>query len=579
MQVYDKVSCSRTSRRTKSISLVVILVLGLSTLLAFQLSPTVAAVGTYTTRAQSVAIDQTLTLRAGYYNYYEADSFSNSTTLAYAVLSSAPISVAVMTSTQLDQFANNLSVPLTNSVALQNGTSIQGNVTITPGKYFLVFYAYYSRAQIQFGYQVSPNTPFSYGAVSSNFASGISTFGVANNSGRASAYEVRTNEIVGVANISSMQINTPNANQYGVSVSGGTLQLNAVLVVNDSSGQKVYWVQNVPDFQTNSSIVSIGDEIWNWTDQNGYLSNQTITSTNLVNGGAVYPGGSQNSGPYVYNYNGPNETYAMPLNVGLLVKETVNPNSGILVQLGSIVTVNGSAISSKVNWFDNVTIVDPSVQSAYFDVSGSATPPVGLYYDAELVFAGEGNLEVAHFTQLNASLGLFYHDSSSPPGVLASFPSYYSFSGDTGESADNLVVNFTNGIASVATGLNPNYVYLGSASRTFSLQTMTSSAYSATAHYNNPAGVESSTGQFAVGQQIQFAVVVPSGSPLPSSIQAFVNGVGQTLNKWPIGTGGTYIYTATASASLVGSTSVYAVVTFPDGSQVITNTATLLVTA
>lgn len=579
MQIYDHMSRSNVRRRSKSLSLAVILVLGLSALLAFQFSPTVAAMSSYTSRAQSVAIDQTLTLRAGYYNYYEVDSFSNNTSVAYAAISSAPISAAIMTTAQLNQFANNLSDPITNSVAYQNGTSIQGNVTISPGQYYLVFYAYYSRARIQFGYQVSPNTPFSYGAVSSTFASGISTFGVSNNSGSVSAYEVRTNEIVGVANISSMQINTPNANQYGVTPTGGTLQLNAVLVVNDNSGQKVYWVQNVPDFETGPSIVSIGDEIWNWTDQTGYLSNQTVTSTNLANGGAVYPTGQQNSGPYVYNYNGPNDTYSLPFNIGLVVKDTVNPNSGVLVQLGSILMANGSAISSKVDWFDNVTIVDPSVQSAYFDVSGAATPPVGLFYDAELVFAGEGNLEVAHFTQLNANLGLFYQSSSSSPGVLTSFPTYYSFSGDTGESADNLVVTFSNGIASVGTGLNPNYVYLGSASRTYNLQSMTSSTYSATAHYNNPTGIQSATGQFNVGQQIQFAVTIPSGSPLPSSIQAFVNGVGQSVNKWPVGTGSTYVYTATASNSLVGTTSVYAVVTFPDGSQVITNTATLIVSA
>src|SRR5208337_4395352 len=108
----------------------------------------------------------------------------------------------------------------------------------------------------------------------------------------------------------------PSAPQYGDTVTGATLQLNVILVVNDngSPSQKVYWVQNVPDFVTGTSQVSFGDEIWNFTDLTGYLSNQTITSTNLQTGGFVYPGG--NGTTPVYNYNSNNVTYALPLNFG-----------------------------------------------------------------------------------------------------------------------------------------------------------------------------------------------------------------------------------------------------------------------
>ncbi len=181
-----------------------------------------------------------------------------------------------------------------------------------------------------------------------------------------------------------------------------------------------------------------------------------------------------NNGPYVYNYNGPNDTYNLPLNFALLETETILPKTGVLVQLGYMLVANGTSSASKVNWFDNVTIHDPSVQSAYFDVSGQSTTPIGLYYDAELVFAGEGNLEVAHFTQFSASLGLFYQSSTSPSGILSSFPTYYSFSGDTGEAVDDLVVTYSNGIASIGTGVNPNYSYLGNSSLTLNLQSMSS---------------------------------------------------------------------------------------------------------
>ncbi|MGA2875782.1 MAG: thermopsin family protease [Nitrososphaerales archaeon] len=482
-QFYNQLSGSKIKHSKKGASLLIACLLVFSGFLVFQFSPVSAAVssGSHLVTHQPVPLTQSLTLRRGYYNYYEADSFSNDTSVSYNVMSSAPISTAVMTATQLNDFANNLSDPVSNSITYQNGTSVQNTVPIPPGQYFLVFYSYYSRANIQYGYVVTPNTPLSYGAIQGPLASGIASFGIANNSGVVTSYEIKTNEIVGVANISSMQVYTRDASQYGVTVTGATLQLNAELVINDNNaGAKVYWVQNVPDFETGPSQVSFGDEIWNWTDLAGYLSNQTVTSTNLNNGGAVYPAGQGNGGPYVYNYNGNNDTYTLPLNFALLMKETILPKTGVLVQVGYMLTANGTAISPKTNWFDNVTIVDPAVQTAYFDVSGNSTTPIGLFYNAELVFGGEGNGATAHFTQLGASLGLFYQNSASPTGILSSFPTYYGFSGDTGESADDLVVTYSNGIASIGTGVNPNYSYLGSASLSMNLQSSTTTSSTTT---------------------------------------------------------------------------------------------------
>ena len=58
-----------------------------------------------------------------------------------------------------------------------------------------------------------------------------------------------------------------------------------------------------------------------------------------------------------------------------------------------------------MNWFDNVTIHDPTVTSAFFFVSGNNTAPEGSFYDTELVFGGEGNGESTSFSQLSASAG------------------------------------------------------------------------------------------------------------------------------------------------------------------------------
>ena len=457
--------------RNRSVFAFLVPLIVFSILLSSQLAPISVATTSPVSKtpaasAQAVAMSQSILLRRGSYRGFELDSFSANTTAAYAASSSAPVSTALMTAAQYDAWQNNLTDPISNSVTYQNGTGVQNTVAIQPGRYFLVFYAYQTRALIQFGFQVSPSTPYSYGPLSTPLASGIASFGIKNDSATVSSYQVLTSQIVGVANISSIQVNTPDANQYGVNPTGATLQLNAMLVVNDTGvpSQKVYWVQNVPDFVTGASKVSIGNEIWNVTDSAGYLSNQTITSTNFQNGGFVYQSGTGpgSSGPNLYTYSLSNVTYALPLNLALLMKVTTIPGVGVSVQLGYRLLSNGAAVAASTDWYDNVTIHDPSVQASGFEVSGNATPPTGLYYDAELVFAGEGNLESAYFTQLNATLGLFYQNDTS--GALSSFPSYYGFSGDTGEAADNLVVTYANGLAQLAPGANPNYSYLGNAS-------------------------------------------------------------------------------------------------------------------
>jgi thermopsin len=430
-------------------------------------TPSVVASGRGATTADpAVPLTQSLALRFNHYQGYEIDSFSNSTTLEYGFSSDVPVSVALMTGAQYNDWASNATDPVSNSVTYSNGTTLQNSVTIGMGQYFLMFFAYSSRAVIKYGFEVDPSTPYSYGGISPPLAMGVASFGIYNKSGVATSYQIQTNEIAGLVNISSVQVDTRDAHSYGVSPSGFTVQLNAMLVVNDggATSPKVYWVQNVPDFETAGAVLSFGDEVWNSTDPSGFLSNQTITSTNFDNGGYVYTTGATrfSSGLNFYSYSMNNVTYSVPLKFGLLMTSTLVPGTGVMVQVGYRLLSNGSAISSPTVWFDNITIHDPTAQSAYFEVSGSQTPPTGLYYDAELVFAGEGNLEPAYFTSLTASLDLFYQNGNS--GSLSSFPSYYGFSGDTGESATDLVETYTNGVVHLSPGANPAYPYLGNAS-------------------------------------------------------------------------------------------------------------------
>jgi len=456
----------RTARAALPVAILLFSLLLLSQFATIAVAASSTAPKSSTAYPQAVTLSQSIVLRRDSYQGFEVDSFSNSTIVDYAVATDAPISTALMTGAQYDDWQNNLSDPISNAINVQNGTSVQNSVPLPPGQYFIVFYAYLTRALVEFGYQVYPSTPYSYGPISPPLAPGIASFGITNNTGAISTYEVESSQIVGTAKVTALQVDTPDAFRYETHTSGLTIQLNTMLIVNDSTAaQKVYWVQNVPDIVTAGSQISFGDEIWNNTDNTGFLSNQTITSTNFANGGFVYQTGSGRfqTGPNLYAYSMNNVTYRLPLNLALLMKATVLPNAGVLVQLGYRLLSNGTTVTSPTDWYDNVTIHDTTATAAYFDVSGSASTPTGHFYDAELVFAGEGNLESAHFLQLNATLGLFYQ---APSGTLSSFPTYYGFSGDTGEAADDVAVTYSNGLAQVGTSVNPNYSYLGSASLT-----------------------------------------------------------------------------------------------------------------
>ena len=411
---------------------------------------------------------QSITLPGGYFIPLEINSLSDSTWLAYQVQSNVSISTALMDSNQFNIYNNSQTADISNSLAYQNGTTAQADLHVSLGPYYLVFYNSpgSQTANITFTFITYPYTPFVTGPLSPPEPTGIASFGLYNESGNAIPYSIETPMIVGAANISSIQAYNASASSVNDTVSGATLQLNAVLVAEGNNSQKVYWAQDTPDFVTNASQVSYNDNVWNNSDLAGYLSNQTVSSPN---GNDVFPTGSnQTQSQYFYAFGTNNYTYVLPFDFKLLLNESVNSGLSVVIGVGMQVLRNGSTVSpnSSVFWFDNITISDPGVQRAYFLVNGNDSTPVGSYYDAELVFGGEGNLEATSFTQMNSTLGLYYLNRSS--STISPFPSYYSFGGDTGESADNLQVSYLgNGVAQVTPG-TPNYAYLGPVSNTTS---------------------------------------------------------------------------------------------------------------
>jgi len=402
-------------------------------------------------------------LLSGYYQPFQIDAPATPTTITISMAANTSLTTALMTTAQFNNF-NNLGTSIGLSLFVKNYSSLQYSMKVNEGVYYLVFYSYQYSANVSYNIQTFPISPYINYPLTSPEPTGISTFGLNNKSGVVTPYTIESTDIVGVADIASIQAYNASAPAINDTVSGATLQMNSLLVVNELGGsQQVYWVQDTPDFVTSTLQVSWADNIWN-ASVSGILGNSTVTSQD---GGYVYSFPNFGSTGYYYSFQSSNSSYSLPLKLALVESETIVSGVGVQVQMGVQVLGNGSAPSQAVNWFDTATIHDPAVQSASFYVSGNATAPDGLFYETELVFGGEGNGEATFFNQMTASLGLFYGNSTA--GQQTAYPTYYTFGGNTGETADNLQVSYlADGFASVSAG-TPNYVYLGAASGTFSL--------------------------------------------------------------------------------------------------------------
>jgi hypothetical protein len=482
-------------------------------------------------RVQNTNLPYFDSISNGNYDYFPITTVSSSSTVSFVVSSNTPLSTALMNSAQFTSF-NDYETDLSDSLYLVNASSAQDTLKEPTGTYYLVFYAYGSTANVYFNLESNPVDPYYYIPLLPPEPTGIASFGLYNASGNAVPYQVETSEVVGIGDVSAMQAYNATASSDQSNISGATLQLNTVLVVNESNGgQQSYWIQNTPDFVTSAPTVAFGDNIWNFS-VSGILSNSTVTSTV---GGAVYTFPDDGTTGYYYSYEANNMTYSYPLGIALLAQESVDPGVGVVVDLGAQLFQNGGGTVTPVEWFDNATISDPLVQSAYFFVSGSQTAPDGLYYDTELVFAGENNGEATDFTQMSSSLGLFFDNATS--GMLQSFPSLYTFGGDTSESADNLQVSYSgNGFAQISTG-TPNYVYLGPASGTisFPLSTLNSTTTATSSQSSSSSSVTQTTTapttsvQSSSGSSSASIAITPSYvavASLTASAMALVLGLG-----------------------------------------------------
>lgn len=433
-------------------SLAVVALLGVAMFHAGQADP-----------GRSPSLWSQVALEEGYFQYLPFPG--NVTALAYEVDSNVTVATMVMDSAQFAAFNG------TGGVAWlygKNGTDVAQAVSLAPGQPdYLVFYAWSGPAFVNYTWQ-----QYSFGDLPAPQPTGVASYGLYNDSGTLSTYSIASSSVVGTADIRSLVAYNQSAPAVNESVYGASLQLNAVLAVTQRDGSvDSYWLQDVPEFITNSSQLFYESNLWNDTTADGALTNQTITSQDGGYVSSTTVDGNQtdfyaNSSPGYY-------AYRLPLDLAVVMNESMVEGTGVEVSFGVQVLQNGSSPASATNWFDEVTVHDPAAVGASFYVSGDVAPGSGNYYDTELVFGGEANGESTFFRAMNATLGVYYGNGTS---ALYPYPSVYAVGGDTLEGADNLRVSYTPGsLAEVSVGA-PDYVFLGNPAGGTVLPDVTSTA-------------------------------------------------------------------------------------------------------
>lgn len=266
---------------------------------------------------------------------------------------------------------------------------------------------------------------------------GVASYGIYNKSGEPVPYQISSNGVVGTANITQISATSLNTSD-NVSLGGASLQLNTMLNTEFEGQNRVFWIQDVIDFNTDSGnrTFYLVSNIWNNTLPSAGLSDSTLRGYGSISTCYSCSGSKQF---YAYSYPYGQLGYALPFNVKLAILENQTAN-GTLVSFGYQVLQNGTGGIRPFVFFDRV-LIPGSYNSSMLVTPYYTTPPgannSGNFYDAELVFGGESGGAEAVFSKLSAVLWIYYYNSS---GMLTPFPSSWTFGLDTKESAGNLRV-------------------------------------------------------------------------------------------------------------------------------------------
>jgi hypothetical protein len=263
----------------------------------------------------------------------------------------------------------------------------------------------------------------------SNYIANPSPMGLADlGQGAGGAYVYNTSSFEASLHLNSFQDYNPGYAGWDAPPNFMTWQLNTVTVNVTIPGQAdgVFWIQNVVHF--NGTSLQFENNIWNMSGSAAVLNNGTLLNYN----GTLVPGAFY----YIY---GPTFQVTYPFTLNLFNNITSRGgHPGVYFNYSLTNTTTGNHVGS----FDYVTFNGAASHSAppAFQVNGKVLNPLSLYWDAELIFGGNGGGANAVITELNGTSTLKYWDATSTS--FKNVPSAYDYGVNTGETADGVAAAY-----------------------------------------------------------------------------------------------------------------------------------------
>jgi hypothetical protein len=243
---------------------------------------------------------------------------------------------------------------------------------------------------------------------------GIADYGV----GPSGPYEYATNSSLGTAEIASLS--TVNA----TGDPGMTIQLNVNLQFSVNDRLYVYWIQDVASIETNSDLIQLVDNVWNFSSPL-----RSVMSASAVSGDGVVASDGNSSLYYDIpgDLPGNNVSLSLPATVQLEVDSRIDSSGQPAVDF---------SFNDGPGWqrYDTVTFLTTGkLTLPGFVVDGFKYNPLGIFYDSELILGGPGDGLQTTDVSSDVRLQLYYSNGDNFEMVSNA----YNFGSDTAEGMNN----------------------------------------------------------------------------------------------------------------------------------------------
>ncbi len=312
-----------------------------------------------------------------------------------------------------------------------------------------VFYPNFNAQEVRHGNVISPTYAHAPAPI------GIADMGITNTTGTAVGSVLTTPSFEGSVtfnNLSAFYMDDDSTDYVGAQLN--TVVANVTLLGNSSNS---FWTQNVFEYSARSNFLQFIDNIWNFSSPAFYMSPNVFNATS-PNGTLVAPSFYYGIGPVI--------NITMPFTVNVFTNVSVTTVSGLpydivyfnysLYKFGA--WVQGGAYDWAIFNSQAPTSPTPTIATPLYQVNGVDLSPTGyLPYDAELVFCGPGGGSTTNLLNLNATLDLWYWNTSA--GSYQTVPSAVAYGTNTGETADG-IAEWYDATHTVHAGPGPTLPYL-----------------------------------------------------------------------------------------------------------------------